>query len=186
VNPEPEERFESPLRRAEDLLRGGRPEEARQLLEGLPGTSVRVLLARLAMRRGDLDGAHDLYAQALAQDPGNLAALRSLASSAVRAGRNQEARELLDRWAALDPLDPELEDLTGQLVDESGLEAASPALRPLPVGQDLEELVTRPETSVSPPSAFQEGELMPAPALADPDLWDLGDEESPGAPAKEP
>jgi len=162
------------LREAEDLVQRGRPEEASSLLADRPGAAAQVLLARLAIRGGDLAASTRHYREALARDDGNLAALRALAAAALNSGESEEANGYLDRWATIDPGDPELEDQLEQcrLLAESVVEPD----RPLPVSEELEELLTRPQIELKRPLEILEGELLPAPALADPDLWDLGDD----------
>ncbi len=163
----------SPLRRAEAKLREGDAEEAGRLALEQPGPAAQVFLARLAGRAGDPDAAEQHYRRALEADPGNLAALRALSSMAAAADRGEEAEALLRRWAEADPGDPEHEDMLAELRSD-GPKAAEE--RPLPMAEDLEEVLTRPEAETSSRPDLLEGELMPAPSLSDPDFWDLGDD----------
>ena len=176
MNSKPENRLGEPsvLRKAEDLTRQGDVESARKLLSAETGNAAKVLLARLCVRSGDPVEAEIMYREVLESDAGNLAALRSLAARAQAEGRFDEARDLLNRWAAEDPDDPEHEDLLGQL-EPSALGFDPGNTRPLPVADDLEEILTRPETPEPRQSGILEGELLPAPSLTNPDLWDLGD-----------
>ncbi len=175
MNSEPRDagKLPSPLQRAEAKLREGEVEEARRLALQMPGAAAQVFLARLAGRAGDPDGAEKHYRLALEADPGNLAALRALSAMAAAGGRSEEAEALLHRWAEADPGDPEHEDLLAEL-QSGGTPAAEE--RPLPIGEDLEEVLTRPEAEQATRPDLLEGELLPAPSLSDPDFWDLGDD----------
>ncbi|MBC8368023.1 tetratricopeptide repeat protein [bacterium] len=172
----------SPLYEAEVKLREGDTERARLLASEHSGPAAQVFLARLAGRVGDPTLAEKHYRLALEQDSGNLPALRALSTMAMAGGRNDEARTLLGRWAAADPDDPEHEDMLGELDSPDDLPMADTAT--LPVSEELEEVLTRPEPQQAAKLEILEGELMPAPSLAEPDLWDLGDEAAQG-PSKE-
>ncbi len=156
------------------MLREGDTERARLLASEHSGPAAQIFLARLAGRVGDPVLAEKHYRMALEQDSANLPALRALSTMAMASGRVDDAREYLGRWAAVDPEDPEHEDMLGELdsPDDLALEEAAT----LPVSEELEEVLTRPEPQETAKIEILEGELMPAPSLADPDLWDLGDE----------
>lgn len=167
---------------AEVKLREGDTERARLLASEHSGPAAQVFLARLAGRVGDPVLAEKHYRLALEQDSGNLPALRALSTMAMAGGRTDEAREFLGRWAVVDPDDPEHEDMLGELDSPEDLPLAEATM--LPVSEELEEVLTRPEPQKTANMEILEGELMPAPSLADPDLWDLGDEQT-QAPRKE-
>ncbi len=164
------------------MLRDGDIERARLLASEHSGPAAQVFLARLAGRVGGPALAEKHYRLALDLDSSNLPALRALSAMAMAGGRNDEARELLGKWAAADPEDPELEDMLGELdsPDELPLQEAVT----LPVSEELEEVLTRPEPEQAAKMESLEAELLPAPSLADPDFWDLGDEHAQG-PRKE-
>jgi putative thioredoxin len=70
----------------ERLTKGAVGGEAKDLLKG----------ADDALAAGDAAGAADLYAQVLAEDPDNLAALAGLARAYVKTGALEQARQTLD------------------------------------------------------------------------------------------
>ena len=186
VTPEaPNSSDTSVLRQAEALRRAGKFNAARRLLEELgpeAGLGARILLARLLAQTGELDSARRLYGQVLKEDPDNLPALRALATGHLAAGRWDEAEGHLDRWDAVDPGDPEQEDLREELA-LARREEESTAPAELPGGEHLEDVLTRPDEASPPSALLLEGELLPAPSLGDAEAWDLGDDwEDPPAP----
>jgi tetratricopeptide (TPR) repeat protein len=120
---------------AEIESRSGRPEEALRILEqGLAGHEERVgawvQLARVKSRLGRLEEALQHYRHVLDQlDPRNLPALRALAGDALAKGAAEHAQAYLERWREINPMDPELEDLSEEVafMVDPGTETASGA-----------------------------------------------------------
>ncbi|MDP6669591.1 MAG: tetratricopeptide repeat protein [Candidatus Krumholzibacteria bacterium] len=134
--------------------------------------ALRVLLARLLTQSGDLDRARNEYEEVLKRDPSNLSALRVLTPLRLEAGRREETGQMLDRWAAEDPDDLEREDLQAQWEDLSGSSPEDSSSILLPPDEELEEILTRPESS-SGGEDPEDLDYLPAPSLRDPADWEL-------------
>jgi hypothetical protein len=78
----------------------------------------RLLAAEAAFDRGDLNLAHDLFAQVAGVDPRNAIAVVGLARVAHRRAAPREARDLAQRALAIDRDEAAAWRLLGELADE--------------------------------------------------------------------
>jgi tetratricopeptide (TPR) repeat protein len=69
-------------------------------------SSALVDLGYLALGAGNPDGAADLFRQALEREPGNIDALRAIATIHGRAGREEDAYDAVSAVAQAQPEDP--------------------------------------------------------------------------------
>jgi tetratricopeptide (TPR) repeat protein len=77
-----------------------------------------------AMNRGDIQSARTVLEGALAQAPENLGVLQAIAQVEIRDGKNEKAREYVDKARALAPNDELLKRIDAVLKNEDPIEAA--------------------------------------------------------------
>jgi tetratricopeptide (TPR) repeat protein len=135
-----QEKFEENPRRyfaplANEYRKGGQPKRAieicRSQLTQMPGhMSGQIVYAQSLYECGEFDEARQVFQRALALDPENLIALRSLGDMSLQAGDTVEARKWYQRLLDADPKDP------GVIALVTEIDAAAEAA-PVPTPQEI-------------------------------------------------
>jgi Tfp pilus assembly protein PilF len=108
------------LQLAEEYRRQGMPREALPVLEeGLRhhGSSIagQVALGRCRLELGQAEGAAAILEKVVERDPTQMVAYRTLVDAYIKLGAPAEARDRLSHYSQLNPQDPEIEALDGQI-----------------------------------------------------------------------
>jgi predicted Zn-dependent protease len=125
------------LEEARNRLEEGDLERAREALQRLlaadpTDSSALVDLGYLALGAGNTDEAASLFRQALESEPGNIDALRAIATIHGRSGREEDAFEAASAVAAAQPDDPlAVVELAELALDLGRLDEASAAFQRL-------------------------------------------------------
>jgi len=135
-----QEKFEENPRRyfaplANEYRKGGQPKRAieicRSQLTQMPGhMSGQIVYAQSLYECGEFDEARQVFERALALDPENLIALRSLGDMSLQSGDTVEARKWYQRLLDADPKDPAVVALVTEI--DAAAEAA-----PVPTPQEI-------------------------------------------------
>ncbi|HMG12747.1 MAG TPA: tetratricopeptide repeat protein [Gemmatimonadaceae bacterium] len=126
-------RYFAPL--ANEYRKGGQPKRAieicRSQLTQMPGhMSGQIVYAQSLYECGEFDEARQVFERALALDPENLIALRSLGDMSLQSGNTVEARKWYQRLLDADPKDPTVIALVTEI--DSAAEAT-----PVPTPQEI-------------------------------------------------
>ena len=149
-------RYFAPL--ANEYRKGGQPKRAIEIcrahLAQMPGhMSGQIVFGQALFEAGEWDEARAVFGRALALDPENLIALRSLGDMALQAGDTAEARTWYMRLLDADPKDTAVIALISE-IDATGVTASPP----------------RKEISVAEPDrADQQVPTAPEPVAAAPE-----------------
>jgi tetratricopeptide (TPR) repeat protein len=135
-----QEKFEENPRRyfaplANEYRKGGQPKRAieicRSQLTQMPGhMSGQIVYAQSLYECGEFEEARTVFERALALDPENLIALRSLGDMSLQSGDTVEARKWYQRLLDADPKDPAVVALVTEI--DAAAEAA-----PVPTPQEI-------------------------------------------------
>jgi len=126
-------RYFAPL--ANEYRKGGQPKRAIEIcrahLAQMPGhMSGQIVYGQSLYEAGEFDEAREVFGRALALDPENLIALRSLGDMSLQAGNTSEARSWYKRLLDADPKDMAVIALV------SGIDASADAT---PVAMSVED-----------------------------------------------
>ncbi|MDP9279921.1 MAG: tetratricopeptide repeat protein, partial [Gemmatimonadota bacterium] len=121
-------RYFAPL--ANEYRKGGQPKRAIEIcrahLAQMPGhMSGQIVFGQALFESGEWDEARAVFGRALALDPENLIALRSLGDMALQAGDTAEARTWYTRLLDADPKDTAVIALVSE-IDATGVPASPP------------------------------------------------------------
>src|SRR3979409_1262181 len=127
-------RYFAPL--ANEYRKGGQPKRAIEIcrahLAQMPGhMSGQIVYGQSLYEAGEFDEAKEVFARALALDPENLIALRSMGDMSLQAGNTSEARTWYARLLDTDPKDTAVIALIEE-IDESTEAVASPQQQEIP------------------------------------------------------
>jgi tetratricopeptide (TPR) repeat protein len=135
-----QEKFEENPRRyfaplANEYRKGGQPKRAieicRSQLSQMPGhMSGQIVYGQSLYECGEFEEARQVFGRALALDPENLIALRSLGDMSLQSGDTVEARKWYQRLLDADPKDPTVVALVTEI--DAAAEAA-----PVPTAQEI-------------------------------------------------
>jgi len=149
-------RYFAPL--ANEYRKGGQPKRAIEIcrahLAQMPGhMSGQIVFGQALFESGEWDEARTVFGRALALDPENLIALRSLGDMALQAGDTAEARTWYTRLLDADPKDSAVIALVSE-IDATGVSAPPPAPQeiPAPAPDRVDQPVaTAPEPEAAAP-----------------------------------
>ena len=158
-------RYFAPL--ANEYRKGGQPKRAIEIcrthLAQMPGhMSGQIVFGQALFESGEWDEARTVFGRALALDPENLIALRSLGDMALHAGDTAEARTWYTRLLDADPKDAAVLALVSE-IDATGVSASPPLPQEIPAAEpdrvdqqvaavaESEAAAPEPEAAASPP-----------------------------------
>ena len=149
-------RYFAPL--ANEYRKGGQPKRAIEIcrahLAQMPGhMSGQIVFGQALFESGEWDEARTVFGRALALDPENLIALRSLGDMALQAGDTAQARTWYTRLLDADPKDSAVIALVSE-IDATGVSAPPPAPQeiPAPAPDRVDQPVaTAPEPEAAAP-----------------------------------
>src|SRR5258705_624050 len=162
-------RYFAPL--ANEYRKGGQPKRAIEIcrahLAQMPGhMSGQIVFGQALFESGEWDEARAVFGRALALDPENLIALRSLGDMSLQAGNSSEARTWYMRLLDADPKDAAVTALVSE-IDASSEGTAPPALEEIPHAEARggeQEIAEAPAAGASVPPAIEVEAAAPAPA----------------------
>ena len=172
-------RYFAPL--ANEYRKGGQPKRAieicRSHLAQMPGhMSGQVVYGQSLYEAGEFDEAREVFGRALALDPENLIALRSLGDMSLQAGNTSEARSWYTRLLEADPKDMAVIALVSEI------DAAADAT-PVAMSVEIPGIDTDAGDQQIPAIIEETPELAPSPAeSSSAPAWDA----APSAAAETP
>lgn len=173
------------LQLAEEYRRQGMPREALPVLEeGLrhhaSSIAGQVALGRCRLELGQAEGAAAILEKVVERDPTQMVAYRTLVDAYTKLGASGEARDRLSHYAQLNPQDPEIEALDGQIavLERAWTSGTPPAAR---TGADPLETLGETSAPAEPDAAPATPSQGPEEMVAA--LWPAQPAESPLAGA---
>jgi tetratricopeptide (TPR) repeat protein len=141
-------RYFAPL--ANEYRKGGQHKRAIEIcrahLAQMPGhMSGQIVFGQALFEAGEWEEAKTVFGRALALDPENLIALRSLGDMSLQAGDTAEARTWYTRLLDADPKDASVIALVSE-IDSAGVGPGSPAATDIPAQSQAEEFHAPPST----------------------------------------
>jgi tetratricopeptide (TPR) repeat protein len=150
-------RYFAPL--ANEYRKGGQPKRAIEIcrahLAQMPGhMSGQIVFGQALFEAGEWDEARAVFGRALALDPENLIALRSLGDMALQAGDTAEARTWYTRLLDADPKDAAVIALVSE-IDATGVTSSSPPPEISTAEPDraAQQVATAPEPEAAAPES---------------------------------
>src|SRR6202048_2403355 len=185
-------RYFAPL--ANEYRKGGQPKRAIEIcrahLAQMPGhMSGQIVYGQSLYEAGEFDEAKEVFARALALDPENLIALRSMGDMSLQAGNTSEARTWYTRLLDADPKDTAVIALVSE-IDAAEDAAPVETSREVPGADTDAGDPERPAAAETAELVFLSTDLSsPTPEGASPAVSSVADspseEPSPAAPASE-
>jgi tetratricopeptide (TPR) repeat protein len=174
-------RYFAPL--ANEYRKGGQHKRAIEIcrthLAQMPGhMSGQIVFGQALFEAGEWDEARTVFGRALALDPENLIALRSLGDMSLQAGDTAEARKWYTRLLDADPKDTAVIALISE-IDSSPAAAVSPTAADIPQAE-LQAIESR-----APESAPQESSMTPETSTAESLATESSASDSPQAESQE-
>ena len=165
-------RYFAPL--ANEYRKGGQPKRAIEIcrahLAQMPGhMSGQIVFGQALFESGEWDEARAVFGRALALDPENLIALRSLGDMSLQAGNTSEARTWYMRLLDADPKDAAVIALVSE-IDASSEGTAPPPLEEAPPAEAVDagqERAEAPVVEASAPAAEVEAPAPPPEPVAE-------------------
>ena len=153
-------RYFAPL--ANEYRKGGQPKRAIEIcrahLAQMPGhMSGQVVYGQSLYEAGEFDEAREVFGRALALDPENLIALRSLGDMSLQAGNTSEARSWYKRLLDADPKDVAVIALVSEI-------GASADATPVAMSVEIPGIDTDAGDQQIPAMIEETPELAPSPA----------------------
>ena len=153
-------RYFAPL--ANEYRKGGQPKRAIEIcrahLAQMPGhMSGQIVFGQALFESGEWDEARAVFGRALALDPENLIALRSLGDMSLQAGNSSEARTWYMRLLDADPKDAAVTALVSE-IDASSEGTAAPPLEEIShagAGGAEQAIPEAPAAEASAPPAIE-------------------------------
>ena len=162
-------RYFAPL--ANEYRKGGQPKRAIEIcrthLAQMPGhMSGQIVFGQALFESGEWDEARTVFGRALALDPENLIALRSLGDMSLQAGDTAEARTWYTRLLDADPKDAAVIALVSEM-DATEVPASPSPPRGIPAAEPDradQQVATAPEPEVAAPESEAASALPSEPA----------------------
>ena len=148
-------RYFAPL--ANEYRKGGQPKRAIEIcrahLAQMPGhMSGQIVFGQALFESGEWDEARAVFGRALALDPENLIALRSLGDMALQAGDTAEARTWYTRLLDADPKDAAVIALVSE-IEATGVPASPPPPQEIHADRADQHVATAPEPEAAAPES---------------------------------